>query len=69
MKKLLLILLAALLLLSYSCAAFAQADTEEIVEDETLEPMPESFYPLERRILGDWYADFEGLALTLSLSE
>ena len=69
MKKLLLILLAALLLLSYGCAAFAEADLEEIVEDETLEPMPESFYPLERRILGDWYADFEGLALTLSLSE
>ena len=66
MKKLLSILLCALLALS----AFA------LGEGETLPPFDPDAYeyiemplPLERSILGDWYAEFQGLAVKLTLSE
>ncbi len=65
MKKLLSILLCALLALS----AFA------LGEGETLSPFDPDAYeylempvPLEQAILGDWYADFQGLAIKLMLS-
>ncbi len=66
MKKLLSILLCALLALS----AFA------LGEGETLPPFDPDAYeyiempvPLERSILGEWYADFQGVAIKLTLSE
>ena len=66
MKKLLSILLCALLALS----AFAMG------EGETLPPFDPDAYeylemplPLERSILGDWYADFQGVAIKLTLSD
>ena len=65
MKKLLSIVLCALLALS----AFA------LGEGETLPPFDPDAYeylempvPLEQAILGDWYADFQGLAIKLTLS-
>ena len=66
MKKLISILLCALLALS----AFA------LGEGETLPPFDPDAYeylempvPLERSILGDWYAEFQGVAIKLTLTQ
>ena len=66
MKKTLMILLALALMLS----AFA------LGEGEMLPPFDPDAYkyiempvPLEQSVLGDWYADFQGLAIKLTLTE
>lgn len=70
MKKLLLILLAAALLPALAaCGKAAEPETPEPPEKPVYEPMPESMLPLAERVRGDWYAGYEGLTLTLSLSE
>lgn len=79
MKKLFVILTAALMVLAVGCTGTNGAGsssagssgsikTYEYVEPE-YEPFPASELPLDERVLGDWYASFEGLMLKLSLSE
>ena len=66
MKKLISILLCALLALS----AFALGEGEPL---PPFDPDAYEFYempvPLERSILGDWYAEFQGLAIQLTLTD
>ncbi len=91
MKKWVLILLAALLLLAGAYGAPRKAlaqnaperaavlnegedpSTEPVrppmPQEPEYEPLPESGQPLYERVLGDWYADYAGLVLTLSLSQ
>ncbi len=72
MKKLLVILLSALLLLA-GCGKTAAPEPEEAPEppEEELvyEPLPAPEPSLAERLAGDWYAGYQGLALTLSLAE
>lgn len=77
MKKLLLILLAALLLLSAGCGKQEAAAPEDAAapeasaapEEPVYEPLPEAQTPLMERLPGEWYAGYQGLVLTLTLSE
>ena len=71
MKKMLMILLAALLLcLPFSALAEGDdATPPPLPEEPELEPLPDAFLPLERRVLGDWYGDYAGLVFSLSLAE
>ena len=71
MKKWFMILLAALLL-CMPLAAWAE-DAEPTPppppEEPEFERLPDSYLPIEQRILGDWYADYAGLTVTLTFSE
>ena len=71
MKKLLVILLSAALLLTLAaCGKTAGSEASEPPEEELVyEPLPETALPLAQRLAGDWYAGYQGLALTLSLAE
>ena len=71
MKKLLVILLAALLLLPAlaACGKTAAPAPEPPEEELVYDPLPTPEPPLAVRLLGDWYADSQGLKLTLTLSE
>lgn len=71
MKKWFMILLAALLL-CMPLAAWAE-DAEPTPppppEEPEFERLPDTYLPIEQRVLGDWYADYAGLAVTLTFSE
>ncbi len=74
MKKLLVTLLSAALLLALAACGNTDAPgpetTPEPPEEELVyDPLPEPPLPLEQRLLGDWYAGYQGLALTLTLAE
>ena len=70
MKKLILILLAALLL----CLPLAVwADGEETPppppQEPEYDPLPDEYLTLSQRVLGVWYADGAGLVITLTFTE
>ena len=70
MKKLLLILLAALLLPALAACGKTAAPAPEPPEEELVyEPLPTPEPSLAESLRGDWYAGYQGLALTLTLSE
>ena len=71
MKKTLMILLAALLL-CLPLSAWAKGETTvptDQPDEPVYDPLPESYLPLERRILGDWYGSYAGLTLIFTLAE
>lgn len=74
MKKILVIALSALLLLAVGCTEQKSAKEPEYVslpavEAQEYEPLPASALPLDQRVLGDWFATRDGLAMTLALAE
>ncbi len=71
MKKLLMILLAALLLLCLPISVWAEGDQTPPPPppEPEYEPLPAEYLPLAQRALGDWYAELSGLAIQLTLGE
>ena len=74
MKKLLVILTAGMLFAAVSLAGCGSgssetAETEESAEEEVYETLPAAAMSLEEQLPGEWYAGYEGLALTLTLTE
>ena len=67
MKKILLILLVLSLLMLSGCAC--RREKMQVQEEPVYESVPESEIPLDMRLPGDWYASYEGLMLTLSLTD
>ncbi len=73
MKKIFLILLAALMLFTSACGApggnNAAPDPKPATPEEPeYEALPDEFKPLAERVCGEWYADASGLPVTLTLS-
>ncbi|MBR0356907.1 MAG: hypothetical protein IJH54_05445 [Clostridia bacterium] len=70
MKKAFALLLALILLLT-PLAAWAEGDPTPppLPEEPACEPLPEEYLPLSQRVLGDWYADYAGLLISLTLGE
>ncbi len=70
MKKCCLILIAAMLLL-LPLTAWAEGDTTPppLPPEPEYGPLPERYLPLERRALGEWYAEYEGFLFILTFTE
>ena len=71
MKKLLVILLAMALLVFVGCASenASGAEGPDSSEEPVYETVPFEELPLMQRLPGDWYAEYEGLLITLSFTE
>ena len=69
MKKLLIVLLAMALLVFVGCASENASETAEAPEEPVYETIPFEELPLMQRLPGDWYAEYRGLLITLSLTE
>ena len=68
MKKLLVILLAMALLVFVGCAS-ENASGKDAPEEPVYEMVPFEELPLMQRLPGDWYAEYQGLLITLSLTQ
>ena len=70
MKKLLVILLAMALMVFVGCASENASGAEGQPGGEPVyETVPFAELPLMQRLPGDWYAEYEGLLITLSFTE
>lgn len=71
MKKLLVILLAMAMLVFAGCGSenASGAEGTDSSEEPVYETVPFEELPLMQRLPGDWYADYEGLLITLSFTE
>ena len=69
MKKLSVVLLAMALLILVGCASGTASGKAEEAEEPIYETIPFAELPLMERLPGDWYAEYEGLLITLSFTE
>ena len=69
MKKLSVVLLAMALLILVGCASGTASGKAEEAEEPVYETIPFAELPLMQRLPGEWYAENQGLLITLSLTE